>query len=128
MIYKVKIIIKSQEANPKPPIGSVLGQKGINVSSFCKEFNELTKTIKKGTEIPTLVVIKKKKFKIFLKSPTTTFLLKKYFKKGLIKDIKNINDKILDKIFNIKKNDLNCFNKSNGYKIIKGSAKSFFDK
>nr|WP_320415090.1 hypothetical protein [Candidatus Nardonella dryophthoridicola] len=76
--FKIKIQIPSQSANPSPPIGPILGQKGINIVKFCKEFNDKTINIEKGLIIPTIINIYKDKTYFFiLKNPPVSILLKK---------------------------------------------------
>ncbi|AXN02411.1 50S ribosomal protein L11 [Candidatus Vidania fulgoroideae] len=126
---EISLIIKSQCANPKPPISSILGQRGINIMKFCKEFNERTIFFKKNCLLPTKIrIFKDKSFILKINSPTTVSLIKKILnlKKGSCegKKIAVINDENIKEIYKIKKKDLNsyCFNSAKN--IILGSAKS----
>ncbi|MGX7576971.1 50S ribosomal protein L11 [Candidatus Vidania fulgoroideorum] len=126
---KIRLLLKAQTASPKPPIGSILGQKGVNVLEFCKNFNILTKNIEIGTVVTTIISIKKdKSFSIFIKKPTLSFLFKKYLnlKKGSSDGniVSIISKDILYKIYSIKKSDMNCVNKNKILKTILGTAKS----
>merc|ERR1712004_515049 len=74
----IKIQIKAQQANPSPPIGPALGQHHINIMEFCKQFNEKTKDMEKGSPIPTIIKIySDKSFKFIIKEPSVSFLIKK---------------------------------------------------
>ncbi|MGX7576549.1 50S ribosomal protein L11 [Candidatus Vidania fulgoroideorum] len=121
MIEKISLNIKSQEALPKPPISSILGQRGINIMEFCKEFNSKTKKYEKGAIIPTRIFFNKKSKKISfkIKAPTVTYLIKKE-----LKEKKEINIKTIENIYNLKKNDLNCYDFKSFLKSIIGSLKS----
>lgn len=76
----VKLQIRAGEANPSPPIGPALGSRGINIVSFCNQFNEKTKNltnIKKGTILPTVInIYKDKSFDFTIKSPPASTLIK----------------------------------------------------
>jgi len=75
----VKLYIKAGKANPSPPIGPILGQKGINILNFCKQFNERTKD--KCSLIPLTVIInikKNKSFSLLIKEPPVSKLILKY--------------------------------------------------
>ncbi|MDR3330927.1 MAG: 50S ribosomal protein L11 [Endomicrobium sp.] len=79
---KIKAMVKLQilagEANPAPPVGPALGQHGVNIIDFCKQFNERTKTAEKGMIIPVIVTIfEDRKFTFITKMPPVSALLKK---------------------------------------------------
>lgn len=77
ILTKVKLQVPAGQANPAPPIGPALGQHGVNLMEFCKQFNERTKD-KSGTILPVVVTIyKDKSFTFILKSPPVAALLKK---------------------------------------------------
>ncbi|XZR52759.1 MAG: 50S ribosomal protein L11 [Enterobacteriaceae bacterium] len=89
----LKLQISAGMANPSPPVGPALGQKGINIMDFCKKFNNLTNNFEKGTPIPVVIKIySDKTFKFDIKTPPTTFLIKKKIgiKLGSDKPNKNI--------------------------------------
>lgn len=74
----VKLNVKAGEANPAPPIGSVLGAKGVKIMDFCKSFNEKTKSVEKGTPLPVVITIyKDKSFEFIIKAPPASYLLLK---------------------------------------------------
>lgn len=82
MIKKVQSYIKLQiaagSANPSPPIGPALGQKGVNIIEFCKEFNNRTVDLEKGLIIPVLITVySDRSFSFLMKTPPTVLLLKK---------------------------------------------------
>lgn len=75
----IKLHIIAGMANPSPPIGPALGQHGVNILEFCKQFNQQTSDIDKDLPIPVIIKIySDKSFNFVLKSPLTTALLKKY--------------------------------------------------
>ena len=71
--------IEAGKASPAPPVGPALGLRGLNMMSFCKEFNDLTKDYMPGTIVPTKIdIFADKSIKIHLQTPTCTFILKSY--------------------------------------------------
>ncbi|MDR2066358.1 MAG: 50S ribosomal protein L11 [Endomicrobium sp.] len=79
---KVKAMIKLQipagGANPAPPVGPALGQQGVNIMDFCKQFNEKTKTMEKGITIPVVItVFEDRSFTFITKMPPVSALVKK---------------------------------------------------
>jgi len=130
VIAKVKIHIPAGQASPAPPVGIALGQHGINIMSFCKEFNEKTKG-KEGYIIPAVITIyQDKSFDFILKSPPASMLLKRAA--GLAKasgepnrdKVGKIKEEDLRKIAEQKKEDLNAYTIEQAMKIIEGTAKS----
>ena len=76
-IKNIKLIILAGQAKPTPPVGPALGQYGVNLMDFCKQFNDLTKTLKTTIPISTEIRINPDKtFKISLKAPSNTYFLK----------------------------------------------------
>lgn len=71
----VKMYIKAGEATPAPPVGSILGAKGVKIMDFCKSFNERTKLIEKGTPLPVKIMIRKGSFDFIVRQPTASYLL-----------------------------------------------------
>lgn len=134
MAKKVEGILKLQipagAANPSPPVGPALGQRGINIMEFCKAFNEKTKD-KSGFNIPVeITVFSDKSFTFVLKQPPMTDLIKKIsgVKKGSDNPLKNkvgslTKDQILE-IVDMKIADLNTNDKEQAAKIVAGSARS----
>lgn len=122
---EISLILKAQSANPKPPISSMLGQRGINIMNFCKSFNKVSKIYKKNSLLPVKIkIFKDKSYEFKVKSPTTSFLIKELLNlKSSIKK-NTINDEDIKKIYIIKKKDLSSYNFKSAKKIIIGSAKS----
>jgi large subunit ribosomal protein L11 len=74
----VKLQVPAGKANPSPPIGTVLGPRGINIMEFCKTFNAQTQQVEQGTPIPVEITIySDKTFTFIMKTPPNTFFLKK---------------------------------------------------
>jgi len=126
----VKLQIKGGQANPAPPVGPALGQRGINIMEFCKTFNEKTKSLM-GKPIPVVITVyKDKKFDFVIKSPPVSHFIKEAAKlKGGSKEpgrviVGSITTKQAEKIAQEKMKDLNAFDLKEATKIICGSAKS----
>lgn len=80
----IKLQVQSGKANPAPPIGPALGQKGLNIMEFCKQFNALKFDYDLGTPIPvTIIAYKDKSFTFTTKNPPVSYLIKKEI--GLVK-------------------------------------------
>lgn len=74
----IKLQVKAGAANPSPPIGPALGQRGVNIMGFCKEFNAATANLEKGIPIPVVITVySDKSFTFVTKTPPVTFYLKK---------------------------------------------------
>ena len=72
----IKLQIKGGQANPAPPVGPALGQRGINIMEFCKAFNEKTKNFM-GKPVPVIITVyKDKKFDFIIKSPPASHFIK----------------------------------------------------
>ena len=126
----IKLQIKGGQANPAPPVGPALGQRGVNIMEFCKAFNDKTKSMA-GKPVPVeITVYKDKKFDFKIKSPPASFYIKEAVKlKGGSKEpgrniVASISKKQLEDIANQKMNDLNAHNLEEAVKIIAGSARS----
>ena len=126
----IKLQIKGGQANPAPPVGPALGQRGVNIMEFCKAFNEKTKSMA-GKPIPVeITVYKDKKFDFKIKSPPASYFIKEAVKlKGGSKEpgrsiVASITKKQLEDIANQKMNDLNANDLEEAIKIIAGSARS----
>ncbi len=127
---KIKLQIPAGEAKPAPPLGPALGQAGINIGEFIKQFNDVTMD-KKGDIIPIIInVYNDKSYNIVYKQPPTAFLIKKAIgiKKGssknLVKKAGKITNVQLEEIAKIKMSDLNAYDIENAKKIIAGTARS----
>jgi len=126
----VKLQIKGGQANPAPPVGPALGQKGINIMEFCKAFNEKTKSFM-GKPVPVVITVyKDKKFDFIIKTPPASFLIKEAAKlkagskePGII-ITGSITKKQAEQIATQKMKDLNALDLEQATKIICGSARS----
>ena len=126
----VKLQIKGGQANPAPPVGPALGQRGINIMEFCKAFNEKTKNFM-GKPVPVIITVyKDKKFDFIIKSPPASYFIKEAAKlKGGSKEpgrqiVASITKKQAEEIAKKKMSDLNAHDLDQAVKIIKGSARS----
>src|SRR5262247_2891219 len=78
VIGEIKLQIPAGSANPSPPIGPALGQRGVNIMEFCKTFNARTQEMEKGTPIPvTITVFSDKSFTFVTRTPPASYFLKK---------------------------------------------------
>ena len=130
IIGYVKLQIKGGQANPAPPVGPALGQRGINIMEFCKAFNEKTKTFI-GKPVPVVITVyKDKKFDFIIKSPPASHFIKEAAKlKGGSQEpgrviTGSITRKQAEEIAKEKMQDLNAFDLKKATKIICGSARS----
>ena len=74
----IKLQVPAGSANPSPPIGPALGQRGVNIMGFCKEFNAQTQSLEKGMPIPVVItVFSDKSFTFVTKTPPATYFIKK---------------------------------------------------
>ena len=127
---KFKLMIPAGQANPSPPVGPALGQRGINIMEFCKAFNERTKDMM-GFNIPVIITAySDRSFTFETKQPPATDLIKKAagIKKGTDNPIQNKVGKItkaqLDEIIKQKIQDLNTNDPEMAARIIAGSCRS----
>jgi large subunit ribosomal protein L11 len=127
----IKLQVPAGAANPSPPIGPALGQRGVNIMEFCKAFNAATQDLEKSMPIPTVItVFADKSFTFITKSPPATFLIKKAanLKSGSKEPGKVSAGKIarskLTEIAQLKMADLNANDLDAATKIIEGSARA----
>ncbi len=118
-------------ANPSPPIGPALGQRGVNIMEFCKAFNAATDKMEKGAPIPTkITVYADRSFTFVTKTPPASYFIKKIakLKKGSSEPGKvsggTIKASQLKEIAELKMADLNANDVDQAVKIIAGSARS----
>ena len=118
-------------ANPSPPIGPALGQRGVNIMEFCKAFNAATDSLEKGMPIPTIITVyADRSFTFVTKTPPASFLIKKAakLKSGSKEPGKvsagTIKRSALAEIAQTKMADLNANDIEQATKIIEGSARS----
>ena len=126
----IKLQIKGGQANPAPPVGPALGQRGINIMEFCKAFNEKTKSMM-GKPVPVVITVyKDKKFDFIVKTPPASHYIKEAAKlKSGSKEpgrtvAGSITMKQVEEIAKAKMQDLNAFDIKEATKIICGSARS----
>ncbi len=127
----IKLQIPAGKANPSPPVGPALGQKGVNIMEFCKAFNDSTKNEEPGMPIPVeITVYVDKSFTFITKSPPASFFIKKALKlkkasktpgQGVIASI-SIDQ--IKKIAEQKIKDLNTNDIESAKKMISGTARS----
>ncbi len=130
VIGEIKLQIAATKANPSPPVGPALGQKGVNIMEFCKAFNEKTKDMV-GYNVPVVITVyADKSFTFITKQPPASDLIKKAagIKKGSDNPLKNkianlTKEQVLD-IVDKKIADLNTNDREQASKIIEGSARS----
>ena len=127
----VKLQVKAGSATPSPPIGPALGQRGVNLMGFCKEFNARTAEMPKGTPLPTVITVyQDKSFTFITKTPPATFFIKEAIglKSGAAKTGREVVGKITKaqcaEIAKSKMKDLNANDIEAATRIIMGSAKS----
>ena len=127
----IKLQVPAGSATPSPPIGPALGQRGVNIMGFCKEFNARTEKETKGTPLPTIITVyQDKSFTFITKTPPATHFIKEALgiKSGSKlpgRDVAgSINRSQLREIAELKMKDLNANDIEAAAKIIEGSARS----
>ena len=127
----IKLQIPAGGANPSPPVGPALGQRGLNIMDFCKAFNEKTKNLEKGAPIPVVITAyKDKTFNFVSKLPPVSHYLKKAAKieKGNPTPGRTMEGKVtmadVKKIAKEKMVDLNAIDLEGAANTVKGSARS----
>jgi large subunit ribosomal protein L11 len=127
----IKLQVPAASANPSPPIGPALGQRGLNIMEFCKAFNAKTQDQERGMPIPvTITVFSDKSFSFEMKTPPASYFLKKAAKvdggsKAPGRDVKgSVTMADVRKIAQAKMKDLNANDIDAAAKLIMGSARS----
>ena len=129
-VAEIKLQIPAGQANPAPPVGPALGQHGVNIMGFCKEFNAATKG-DAGLVIPVVItVFQDKSFTFILKSPPASILLKKAA--GITAGSKTPNKEKVGKvtrkqvmeIVKMKGKDLNANSDEAAFRVVSGTARS----
>jgi large subunit ribosomal protein L11 len=127
----IKLQVKAGSATPSPPIGPALGQRGVNIMGFCKEFNARTENVEKGTPLPTVITVyQDKSFTFVTKTPPATHYLKQItgLKSGSKltgrETVGEVTRSQLREIAEKKMKDLNANDIEAAAKIIEGSAKA----
>ncbi len=127
----IKLQVAAGKANPSPPIGPALGQKGVNIMAFCKEFNAATSGMEPGLPVPVeITVYNDKSFTFIMKSPPASFLLRKAA--GASKGsgtpnkakIGKVNREQLEEIVKTKQADLTAADLEAAVRTIAGTARS----
>ena len=127
----IKLQVPAGSATPSPPIGPALGQRGVNIMGFCKEFNARTEKENKGTPLPTVITVyQDKSFTFITKTPPASFYLKEAakLKSGSKEPGRSVAGKVtkaqVREIAEKKMKDLNAVDLDAASKIIEGSAHS----
>ncbi|HXT40509.1 MAG TPA: 50S ribosomal protein L11 [Candidatus Angelobacter sp.] len=130
VVGQIKLQIPAGQANPAPPVGPALGQQGVNIMAFCKEFNATTRD-QAGMVIPVVITVyQDKSFTFITKSPPASVLLKKAA--GIASGSKTPNKEKVGKvtrkqvmdIVKLKMKDLNATTEEGGFRIVAGTARS----
>ena len=127
----LKLQVPAGAANPSPPIGPALGQRGLNIMAFCKDFNAKTSQMEKGSPIPVVITIyQDKSFTFEMRTPPVSYFIKKAAKlesgsKAPGRDKAGAITKAqVKEIAEKKMKDLNCDNVESAMRMIEGSARS----
>lgn len=127
----VKLQVPAGKANPSPPIGPALGQRGLNIMEFCKAFNAQTQSLEPGLPIPVVITAyADKSFTFIMKTPPTTVLIKKSIKldKGSPKPhmdkVGKLTRKQAEEIATIKMPDLTAADMDAAVRTVAGTARS----
>lgn len=129
IVGKIKLQIPAGQANPAPPVGPALGQRGVNIMAFCKEFNAATQK-QAGDILPVVITVyKDKTFSFITKSPPASILIKKVAniaagsKEPNKQKVGKLTKKQVLDIVKIKMKDLNARDETAAYRIIAGTAR-----
>src|SRR5687767_11626011 len=127
---QIKLQIPAGQANPAPPVGPALGQHGVNIMGFCKEFNAATKD-QGGMIIPVVITVyQDKSFTFITKSPPASALLKKAANIASGSKVPNkdkvgkVTRKQVMDIVKLKMKDLNASNEESAFRMVAGTARS----
>lgn len=127
----IKLQIPAGEANPSPPVGPALGQKGVSIMEFCKAFNAHTQKMEQGMPIPVVITVYvDKSFSFITKTPPAAVLLKKVvgIEKGSATPnsvkVSNVTRAQLEEVAKMKMPDLNTDDLDVAVRIVAGTARS----
>jgi large subunit ribosomal protein L11 len=127
----IKLQVPAGKANPSPPIGPALGQRGLNIMEFCKAFNAQTQNVEPGLPLPVVITAyADKSFTFIIKTPPTTVLIKKAAKldKGSPRPhtdkVGRLSRKQVEEIAKAKMPDLTAASLETAMKTVAGSARS----
>jgi large subunit ribosomal protein L11 len=131
IVGRLKLQVKAGQANPSPPVGPALGQRGINIMEFCKAFNARTQEMEPGAPCPTVITYyQDKSFSMDIKTPPASYYLKKAARKQSgaklpgRETIGTVTTRQVREIAEAKMKDLNANDVEAAMKIILGSANS----
>ena len=129
-VAQIKLYVPAGQANPAPPVGPALGQHGVNIMGFCKQFNERTKG-REGLTLPVIITVyKDKSFDFIIKTPPTSVLIKKAANLAKAsgtagkEKIAKITRKQVEEIAKTKMEDLSTADMQKAVKTIEGTALS----
>ena len=129
-VAQIKLYVSAGQANPAPPVGPALGQHGVNIMMFCKQFNERTKG-REGLTLPAVITVyKDKSFDFIVKTPPSSVLIKKAANLAKAsgtagkEKIATLNRKQVEEIAKQKMEDVNTIDLQQAVKIVKGTARS----
>lgn len=128
----IKLQVPAGAANPSPPIGPALGQRGLNIMEFCKAFNAQTQQMEKGTPIPVVITAyQDRSFTFVMKTPPMSFFLLKAAKlpkgsqtPGKTANVGKVTSAQVREIAEAKMKDLNCDSVESAMRMVEGSARS----
>lgn len=127
----IKLQVKAGEANPSPPVGPALGQRGLNIMEFCKSFNAKTQHLEKGMPMPVVITVySDRSFTFVIKTPPASVLLKKAAGiqagsgKPNTEKVGKVTRSQLEEIAKLKMPDLTASNLNQAVRTIAGSARS----
>ena len=127
----IRLQVPAGKANPSPPIGPALGQKGVNIMAFCKEFNAATSSMEPGLPVPVeITVYNDKSFTFIMKSPPAAFLIRKAAGAAKGSGVPNktkvgkVNRAQLEEIANTKNADLTAADLEAAVRTLAGTARS----
>lgn len=130
VVAQIKLHVTAGQANPAPPVGPALGQHGVNIMQFCKQFNEQTKD-REGLVLPVVISVHEdKSFVFIIKSPPSSILLKRAANLAKAsgssgkETIGKVTRKQVEEIAKLKIKDLNTSDINTAIKIVEGTARS----
>jgi len=130
VVAQIKLHVPGAQANPAPPVGPALGQHGVNIMQFCKQFNERTKG-KEGLILPVVISVHDdRSFSFIIKSPPSSVLIKRAANLAKASGtsgkeiIGKITKKQVEEIVKLKAKDLNTTDMNQAIKVIEGTARS----
>ena len=131
IVGMIKLQVPAGKANPSPPIGPALGQRGLNIMEFCKAFNAQSQKMEKGAPIPVVITVyADRSFTFEMKTPPVSHFLKKAAnlqsgsKTPGRGSVGSVTKKQVREIAEQKMKDLNCNDVDAAMKMIEGSARS----